>query len=221
MPYTFCPPIRTARFTVTVAAALLALVAVPNAASAAACKDTPTSTIFAAYGDFAQYKLFPNGDFDFGAQGWNLDNAVVDSNYSLKHSDAPQLVANGIEKSLRLSTQSRAVSSPYCVSDLYPSFRLFAFKRGGGAGNLTIKLSAISLTGKKLVTKVASLSPSSFTKWAPTPIIPLATALPLAIGETAQVRLIFEYGFKADGTADPTVLGPWRIDEVHVDPYRR
>ena len=221
MPYTFCPSIRKARFSVTVAAALLALIALPNAASAAACKDTPTSTIFAAYGDFAQYKLFPNGDFDFGATGWNLDNAVVDPDFSLKHSDAPQLVANGQEKSLRLNTQSRVVSSPYCVSDLLPSFRLFAFKRGGGAGNLTIKLSALSLTGKKLVTKVASLSPSSFTKWAPTPVIPLATALPLAVGETAQVRLIFEYGFKPDGTADPTVVGPWRIDEVHVDPYRR
>src|SRR4051812_10365583 len=89
MPFVLRPPIRKARFSVTVAAAFLALIAFPNAASAAACKDTPTSTIFAAYGDFAQYKLFPNGDFDFGAPGWNLDNAVVDSNFSPKHSDAP------------------------------------------------------------------------------------------------------------------------------------
>src|SRR3954454_22170498 len=124
MPLVLRPPIRKIglSFSLTVAAAFIALIAFPNAASAAACKDTPTSTIFAAYGDFAQYKLFPDGDFDFGTQGWLLDNAVVDSNYSLKRSDASQLVANGKEKSLRLNTQSRVVSSPYCVSVLNPSF---------------------------------------------------------------------------------------------------
>jgi hypothetical protein len=198
----------------------LAFVAFPALASAD-CPDQPSSDIFSVYGDQDDYSLVPGGDFDFSTPGWTLDRAKAEGADSLKRKNAPHLKSDKDAKSLKIDRQGYAVSPSLCVTIRHPSFRFFAFKKGGGAGDLSVRLYYTTSDGQRGVVSVAALDGNSFKTWQLGPSLPLWEALPLQDDETAQVRLIFDYGFLPNGNPEPGVKGQWRIDEVYVDPYRR
>ena len=219
MPFVLRPPIRKARFSIALGAMALAFVAFPALASAD-CPDQPTAQIFSIFGDNQDYTLVPNGDFDTSATGWSLNNAKLEGAGSLKRKDAPYLTKDG--KSLRMDTQSYAVSPPVCVSERHPSFRFFARSNGKGNGDLSVRLLFTTSGGDQNLIKVGNLDYDSYDdQWALSPMLPLWSALPLSSGETAQVRLVFDFGFLDNGAKEPGAKGQWRIDEVYVDPYRR
>jgi hypothetical protein len=178
-------------------------IAAPAVASAA-CPTSSTSHPFAQLGDSANYSLLPGGSFEAGAPGWALSNAsVVSGNESYK-------VAGG-SHSLAIQPNGVAVSPTLCVSTSYPSFRFFARRTSGSWGVLNVILRWSESSGTTHETEVAAIQ--SGTSWTATPILKLATTLPLwQSGSTISTKLVFKpepYG------------GAWAIDDVFVDPYSR
>jgi hypothetical protein len=193
----------TSALVATFTAALLSIAA-PAMASANGCPTSSTSHPFSQFGDSAAYSLLPGGSFESGAPGWALTNAgVVSGNESYK-------VAGG-SHSLAIQPNGVAVSPTLCVSTSYPSFRFFARRTSGSWGVLNVILRWSEASGTTHETEVAAIQ--SGTSWTPTPILKLATTLPLSqSGSTLSTKLVFKpepYG------------GAWAIDDVYVDPYSR
>ncbi|HME04204.1 MAG TPA: hypothetical protein VKG38_14380 [Solirubrobacteraceae bacterium] len=182
----------------------MALVACVPTAASAACAPSPTSTPFAQFGDHASYSLVQGGSFESGAPGWSLSGStVVAGNESYN-------VAGG-SHSLAIQPTGAAVSPSFCVSIANPSFRFFARRTSGSWGVLNVILVWTEASGTTHDTTVAAIQ--SGTSWTVSPILQLATTLPLwQAKSTLSVRLMFkpeQYG------------GAWAIDDVYIDPYSR
>jgi hypothetical protein len=202
MPYTIHPR-RVRNFAAASFSAVLLIGAVPAAANAA-CASTPTSNPFKQFGDSAEYSLVQGGSFESGAPGWSLSNsAIVQGNESYN-------VAGG-SRSLAIQPTGVAVSPSFCVSIANPSFRFFARQTSGSWAVLNVILRWTDASGTSHDTTVGSLQTG--TSWAVSPILKLATTLPLwQAGSTLNTRLVFkpeQYG------------GAWAIDDLYIDPYRR
>ena len=202
MPYIVRP--RGVRAIVaTVFASALFIGAAPVAASAS-CPSSPTSNPFKQFGDSAAYSLVGGGSFESGAPGWSLSNsAVVKGNESYS-------IAGG-SHSLAIQPTGIAVSPAFCVGIENPSFRFFARQTSGSWAVLNVILRWTDSSGTSHDTTVASLQTG--TAWAASPVLKLATTLPLwQAGSSLSAKLVFkpeQYG------------GAWAIDDVYIDPYRR
>ena len=214
MPFVLRPPIRKIGLALTLVTSAFAFVAFPALASAD-CQHDPAQRVFAAYGDNDPYTLVPGGNFDFGTPDWWLASAELDSPDALKPSQAPHLKAVKSPKSLEIEEGGSAYSASVCVDVLRPTFRFFAFKKGGSSGALNVRLRYVTSSGATGTKDVTTFAGKSFGSWKLGPVLPLATALPLQLGETAQVRLVFDF------PDSPSARGQWLIDEVYIDPYRR
>jgi hypothetical protein len=196
-------PRRMRKILAAVFSGAFLLVAVPAAANAA-CPSARTSNVFTKFGDTAAYSLLQGGSFESGAPGWSFTNAaVVAGNESYN-------VAGG-SHSLAIQPNGVAVSPTFCVSTENPSFRFFARQTSGSWAVLNVILRWTDSSGTTHDTTVAALQTG--TSWAVTPVLKLATTLPLwQPGSTLSTRLVFKpepYG------------GAWTIDDVYIDPYRR
>lgn len=177
--------------------------AVPALASAA-CPSSATSTPFAQFGDTAAYSPLAGGSFESGAPGWSLTNsAVVSGNESYN-------VAGG-SHSLAIQPTGVAVSPSFCIDITEPSFRFFLRQTSGSWAVLNVILRWSEASGATHETTVASLQTG--TSWQASPVMALATTLPLwQSGSTLDARLVFkpeQYG------------GAWAIDDVYIDPHGR
>ncbi len=183
----------------------LLIAAVPAAASAA-CPSSPSSNVFAEFNDNASYVLVQGGNFESGAAGWSLTNAAV-----VEESSSPS------GHSLVIQPQGVAVSPAFCVSSEYPTFRFLTHKISGG-GALNVSLHWTDPFGWSHSILVSSLQPG--TAWSISPILKLATILPLWMpGSTLSVKLVFE---SAQGSMfEAQRGGTWAIDGVYVDPHSR
>ncbi|MGD0453733.1 MAG: hypothetical protein ABSB69_09040 [Solirubrobacteraceae bacterium] len=194
----------TRRLVIAVTACLVVLGSSAASALAAApegCASGPTSTPFERFGDSAEYSLVQGGSFESGAPGWSLTNsAVAAGNESYE--------VEGGTQSLAIQPGGVAVSPAMCVSTADPTFRFFARRTSGSWGVLNVILRWTDSSGATHDTTVASLQAG--TSWTPTPILELASALPLwQSGSTLNVKLVFQperYG------------GAWAIDDVYIDP---
>jgi hypothetical protein len=183
--------------------ATVLLSAVPALASAA-CPTSPSSTPFARFGDSAAYSPLAGGSFESGAPGWTLSNsAVAAGNESYN-------VAAG-SHSLAIQPTGVAVSPTFCVNTAEPSFRFFLRQTSGSWGVLNVVLRWTDSSGTSHDTTVSSLQTG--TSWQASPILQLATTLPLTTSaSTINAKLVFKpepYG------------GAWAIDDVYVDPHSR
>jgi hypothetical protein len=201
------PKIISPRRARSVAVALLgagSLIGLVPVAADAACASGPLSSPFAQFGDTASYSLIPGGSFESGAPGWSLTGAAVAAgNESYE-------VAGG-SHSLAIQPSGTAVSPAFCVSVANPSFRFFARQTSGSWGVLNVSLRWTETSGVSHETSVASLQ--SGTSWKVTPILQLASTLPLwQAASTLSVQVVFKperYG------------GAWAIDDVYIDPRMR
>ena len=113
---------------------------------------------------------------------------------------------------LSIQPNGVAVSPAFCVSSEYPSFRFFQrqISGGGWGSSLNVSLRWTDVYGFSHNTDVASLRPSS--SWALSPVLQLASALPLWMpGSTLKVQLVLQ----------PSWAAAWAIDGVYIDPYKR
>jgi hypothetical protein len=183
----------------------LLLIGVP-AAQASPCKNGPTKTAFAAFGDNAQYSLVPGGSFESGASGWSLTGAsVVAGNERWKVGSSTDA------KSLSISSTGRAVSGTVCVGSEHPTFRFFARRLNGSWGVLDVNL-RWSDGGGTHETTVGSISGADLA-WHPSTSFNLAQVLGIWNADQAvQTQFVFE---PEDGG------GAWAIDDVYVDPFTK
>jgi hypothetical protein len=193
------------RFAALLATALLALAAF--AGSAQACSYSGAEPVFSPWGDQHNYVLAPDGGFEAGGSGWQLNRGatVVEGNESYYLNDA------GDSKSLSLPAGSSAVSPPVCMALDTPSFRLVARNSGNPASQLRVE-AVYKLLGL-IRTKTAGTLRASST-WAPTQsvstVLTLSTIVGTLIPSAVEIRLT-----PLDSS------GQWQVDDLYVDPFRR
>ena len=164
----------------------------------------PVSKPFAAFGDYADYKVVPGGSFEADDASWRLSGgaSVVGGNesyYVRRRSDS---------RSLRLPAGAVATSRSVCVGLEHPTMRFFA-RSSGLLPALEVEVLAETSLGAVVAVPIgAGLLSSS---WKPSGRhVVLANLLPLLPDDYTPVAFRFR-----------SVLGTWHIDDVYVDPMRR
>ncbi len=175
----------------------------PTAASRPAPRaGSSTARVFAPWLDPAQYFLAPDGGYEAGAEGWDLDGAsVVDGN-------EPFEVSGPGTRSLALASGAAATSPVVCVGIDRPTIRFFAKRTGGSLlSSLRVDVNFVGPLGLPLTLPVGVVTGSS--SWQPSSVMVVAASLlPLLPGERTPVTFTFT---PQDGA--------WLVDDVHVDPY--
>jgi hypothetical protein len=193
------------RFAALLATALLALAAF--AGSAQACSYSGAEQVFSPWGDQSNYVLAPDGGFEAGGSGWQLNRGatIVAGNESYFLNDA------GDSKSLSLPAGSSAVSPPVCMALDTPSFRLVARNSGNPSSQLRVE-AVYKLLGL-IRTKTAGTLRAGST-WAPTQsvstVLTLSTIVGTLIPSAVEIRFT-----PLDSS------GQWQVDDVYIDPFRR
>jgi hypothetical protein len=199
---------RTGLLTAATAVSLLVTASAAEAAKVAnteSCVPQPTLVQpFAAWGDVADYTLTPGGNFENAASDWALGElaSIVGGNESF------HVGAAADSSSLSLSEGSSAVSTPICIDESYPTFRLFA----RNTGNLDSKLNVdvlYSTTKGKLAVKRAGTYRASSSQWSPTATMNIK----VKFDDSGSGPVAFRF--------TPVHGGAWQIDDVYVDPCMR
>ena len=178
-------------------------------AAQAACPTSPTQQPFAQFGDDLEYELAPQGSFETGSAGWDLDGARV-----TPENEGYFVGAATDSGSLSLSAQGVALSPPLCVDARYPMWRLFARKLDGAKGQLKVEMLYTDSSGKPKLATAGKLSNGhgEYAAWRPTPALKLARGLPLSKSPTGTMSIRLRF------TADEA--GDWALDDIYLDPYR-
>ena len=191
-----------------VAAALPAATAQAALVETGACDDAALSQAFSRFGDPAQYKLVPGGDFE-GAHGWKLSGGAS----TVSGSDPYALTGALGAASVRLPAGASVTAPATCVNAAYPTFRFVAKSAPSGLLGLLPVMKAEVLYRDSLLSIVALpagvVTPSS--SWSPTLSQLTSSALAGALSdgeEPVNIRLT-------------AVFGTWTVDDVFVDPYYR
>lgn len=196
------------------AAAAVAPLAVPSAASAA-CAPQPQSTPFAVFGDTNAYFLAPFGGFESGATGWALTGgASVGFGNESWHVGGPADARSAVLP----ADGGSATSSPFCVDASTPTIRFFARSDGfaaSSAGSLSVDA---HFTNPQSGTDLGTVHLATLGRhdgaWAPTRPIDLGVGSVLRGGRlsSATARLTF--------TARGARGGAFSVDDVYVDPWQ-
>jgi hypothetical protein len=211
---------KRARIALLAAIAAAAFAAVPGTASAGilvasapTCDNGPDSQPFAQWGDANNYFLAPNGSFESGLGGWDLNGAQAVADQE------PWRVAGDSGSTALSIPAGRSVVSPtICVGLEHPTMRFFAHRTGGGllaaASQLVVTArveTSLGLVVEVPVGTVGALSGNG-ASWDRTPTeVVLASLLPLLPGEHTPIQ----FRFAAVGASN------WVIDDVYVDPRYR
>jgi hypothetical protein len=199
------------RRTVVAAAATvasLALAAPANAGiltqSATDCGDETLTHPFARWGDRANYKLVPGGNFESANAAWNLQRGA-----RLVAGNEPWKVGGtGHARSLSLPAGSTAISATSCVGLAEPTLRFFARKQRGLLSTLVVSAWVKTSLGLEVPVPVGVVLGDG--SWRPTaPMLVAASLLPLLPGDRTPVAFQFT-----------PLLGDWQVDDVYVDPMR-
>ena len=187
------------------ATALLALAVF--AGSAQACSYSGAEKVFGPWGDQRSYVLAPDGGFEAGGSGWQLNRGatVVAGNESYYLNDAAD------SKALSLPAGSSAVSPPVCMAIDTPSFRLVARNTGNPSSQLRVEAN-YKLLGLIRTKTVGTFQAGS--TWAPTQsvstVLTLSTIVGTLIPSAIEIRIT-----PLDSS------GRWQVDDVYIDPFRR
>jgi hypothetical protein len=199
------PSSNRSRCAALLATALLALGVF--AGTAQACSYSGAEKVFNPWGDQRSYVLAPDGGFEAGGSGWQLNRGatVVEGNETYYLNDA------GDSKSLSLPAGSSAVSPPVCMAIDTPSFRLVARNSGDPSAQLRVEAS-YKLLGL-IRTKTAGTLRAGST-WAPTQSVSTVLTLSTIVG--TLVPSAVEIRFTPLDSS-----GRWQVDDLYIDPFRR
>jgi hypothetical protein len=168
------------------------------------CNSTGTQ-VFAAWNDYANYFLAPNGGLEDGSTGWSLGGGA-----SVLSGNEP-FYASG-SHSLSLPSGSTATSPTTCIGagDLF--VRMFGADPNGADSGLRVRVVWYGLLNKVLgVTDVNTFTPGS--DWTPTDKLSsgggsiAVSVLPLVGSTSARIQM--------------TPIGSgsqWQIDDLYIDP---
>jgi hypothetical protein len=194
---------------VTLAAAA-ALAVLPAAGASAdvintgVCDGAALSQPFAAWGDSAQYKLLPGGNFEGSLAGYTLSGGA-------KVVSGSEPFAAGA-KALSIPAGGSVLTAATCVNSANPTYRFFYKSQGGLLGLLPVM--TVSLVYQDGLLGLVELPlgivlPSG--KWQPSGKELTLAALGSAIAN-GSVPLALRF---------TSVAGTWSVDDVYVDPIAR
>jgi hypothetical protein len=157
-----------------------------------ACNSSSLSQPFAPWGDFSEYELGPDGNFESGP--WNLAGGA-----QVVPGGEPFAATGTLSSSsLSLPAGASAVSPPTCMDAAYPTLRMFI----GGVGVVEINVVADGLV-------IPAGVAVGVGGWQPTPVMVTSAALLGALsGGTAQVSLQV-VGLAGDPEVDDVFIDPW------------
>lgn len=177
------------------------------AGAAQACSSSGAERVFSPWGDQRSYVLAPDGGFEAGGSGWQLNRgaAVVDGNESYYLNDA------GDSKSLSLPAGSSAVSPPVCMAIDTPSFRLVA--RNSGDPTSQLRVEAVYKLLGLVRTKTAGTLRAGST-WVPTQSVSTVLTLSTVVGTLIPSAIEIRF-------TPLDSKGQWQVDDLYIDPFRR
>jgi hypothetical protein len=196
-----------ARLVALIAMALLGTAIFAGGAQAASCPSSGAEKVFAPWADSRNYVLAPDGGFEAGATGWDLDGGAeaVAGNESYYLNDA------GDDTSLSLPAGSSAGSPPVCMAIDTPVFRMMARNTGNPSSRLRVTAS-YKLLGLLRTQTIATVTAGS--AWAPTAphstVLTLSTLVGTLIPSAIEIRVT-----PLDST------GKWQVDDLYIDPFSR
>jgi hypothetical protein len=193
------------RFAALLATALLALAVFSG--SAQACSYSGAKQVFSPWGDQGNYVLAPDGGFEAGGSGWQLNRGATVG----EGNESYFLNAAGDSKSLSLPAGSSAVSPPVCMALDTPSFRLVA--RNSGDPSSQLRVEAVYKLLGLIRAKTAGILRASST-WAPTQSVSTVLTLSTIVGTLLPSAI--EIRFTPLDSS-----GKWQVDDVYIDPFRR
>ncbi len=188
-----------------IAIALLAMAAF--AGPAQACSYSGAEKVFSPWGDQRNYVLAPDGGFEAGGSGWELNRGarIVEGNESYFLNDA------GDSRSLSLPAGSSATSPPVCMSIDTPSFRLLARNSGDPSSRLRVEAvyNLLGLVRTKTAGTLAA-GPSWNPSQSVSTVLTLSTVVGILIPSAIEIRF-----------TPLDAKGQWQVDDLYVDPFRR
>ena len=199
------PSSNRGRCAALLTSALLALAIF--AGSAQACSYSGAEKVFSPWGDQLSYVLAPDGSFEAGGSGWQLNRGatVVAGNESYHLNDAAD------SKSLSLPGGSSAASPPVCMSIDTPSFRLVARNSGDPSSQLRVE-ATYNLLGLVRAKTAGTLRAGS--TWAPTQSVSTVLTLSTIVGTLIPSAIELRF-------TPLDSKGKWQVDDVYIDPFRR
>jgi hypothetical protein len=171
--------------------------------SAPNCDAQAISNPFAPWLDPMDYEFGPDGGFEAGGVGWDLDGAALsnDNESHYVHDSADT-------KSLVVGAGDVATTPTVCVGLEHPTIRFFTRKASGLLATMTVEVLFESSLGATLSAPIGVVAPNG--RWQPSIPMPVAAnLLPLLPGDHTPVRFRFR-----------TLAGSIAIDDLYVDPRR-
>jgi hypothetical protein len=186
--------------------ALVALIALAGSAQAA-CSTAGAKKAFSQWGDERDYVLAPDGGFEAGAQGWDLDRGAT----PVAGNESFYLNSAADDTSLSLPAGSSAGSPPVCMDIGTPSFRMVAFNNGDPSSRLRVTAS-YKLLGLIRTQTLGTVTNGG--QWAPTAsqstVLTLSTIMGTLIPSAIEIRV-----------TPLDSKGQWQVDDLYIDPFAR
>lgn len=171
------------------------------------CTDPDVAPLLQGFKDKDLYFVAPGGDFEDGAEGWQLEgNATIAGGSS---AFAP--LGSG-QHSLQLRAGSAATSPAFCVDERYPRFRVTVGQLG--LKKAKVRVSVVYPGLKKNVRTAADIDVDDKERWRLSKRLGLQPMYGLKQGGWRLVALRFEV-LKDEAGGDA------RIDDILVDPRMR
>lgn len=188
----------------TTVSSLSPIIATVTGQQAATCEGESFSQPFAAYGDDNDYTLAPGGEFNSGAEGWQLSGGA-----KIVSAQRPN---GGTGNVLYLPAGAKAVSPPTCVTMDYPTARVWS-QNVHGTGLL---LASVAYPGTLLSLSAPQLAGELFGSqgsWSLSAQIDVQPLLPNLVEEKREARFVF--------TASGVRGSAFEVWGLYVDPWMR
>jgi hypothetical protein len=163
------------------------------------------TNVFAPWGDTHDYALTPDGGFEHGADGWQLEGgaAVSEGNESFQVGGAAD------HQSLTLPAGSSATSPAFCVSKRDDIVRLFARTDSGRKARMKVEVLYTDVAKGKDSVRIDKLRADA--NWDATDTLDIA--LPHANGKLTTTNVALRFTPLGDDS--------FQIDDVYIDPRLR
>lgn len=171
------------------------------------CRDPEVAPLLQDFKDDDLYFVAPGGDFEHGADGWQLERGAA---IGVGSSAFSPLGAG--QRSLQLPAGSAATSPAFCVDERYPHFRISVGQLGAEKAKLRVSVVYPGL--EKNVRKEADVDADDKHQWKLSKRLDVKPEHGRKQRGWRLVALRFEV-VKADAGADV------RVDDVLVDPRMR
>jgi hypothetical protein len=138
---------------------------------------------------------------------WDVDDDVATAENSPYSSGA---------RSLLLNDGGEAVSPVMCIGTDHPTVRFFASSTGSPESTLEVEVVYEDLQGKTKKLTVAKLRGSQ--EWKPSRIVPIHVNVLAAASDDGLTAVALK--FKAKDVRSKDRKHGWKIDDLHVDPFK-